>query len=93
MRTTINMAEPLFYAVKKHAIATGRTMTSLIEEGLRVVLSEDPIPAKSQIEPLPTFGDPQKKLRFLVDISDREALWAALDADRHNGGPFTCDPS
>jgi hypothetical protein len=28
---------------------------------------------------LPTFGDPDGE--FLVDLSDREALWAALDAN------------
>jgi len=30
-------------------------------------------------QPLPTFGDPDGE--FLVDLSDREALWAALDAN------------
>jgi hypothetical protein len=31
------------------------------------------------MEPLPAFGDPDGS--FLIDPADREALWAALDAD------------
>jgi hypothetical protein len=31
------------------------------------------------LDPLPAYGDPRG--RFLVDTTDRDALWAALDAD------------
>lgn len=77
VRATINLPDALAEAAKTRARAEGRTFTSLVEEGLRSVLSqvEEPAPA----EPLPEYGDPQR--RFLVDLTDREALWAALDAD------------
>jgi hypothetical protein len=77
MRATINLPDALAEAAKARARTEGRTFTSLVEEGLRSVLSRtaEPTPA----EPLPAYGDPQG--RFLADIADRDALWAALDAD------------
>lgn len=78
MRTTINLPDALAEAAKARAAAEGRTFTSLVEEGLRAVLAaqrtfDDPVPT------LPAYGDPGG--RFLVDVSDRDALWEALDAD------------
>jgi hypothetical protein len=64
-------------AAKERARAEGRTFTSLVEEGLRSVLSRTERTADA--EPLPRYGDPHG--RFLVDITDRDALWAALNAD------------
>ena len=77
MRATINLPDALAEAAKERAHAEGRTFTSLVEEGLRTVLAHDEQPAK--VDPLPEYGDAQG--RFLVDITDRDALWAALDAD------------
>jgi hypothetical protein len=77
MRATINLPDSLAEAAKERARAEGRTFTSLVEEGLRSVLARSERPAL--VEPLPAYGDPQG--RFLVDITDRDALWAALDAD------------
>jgi hypothetical protein len=77
MRATINLPDALAEAAKERARAEGRTFTSLVEEGLRGVLARNEQPA--HVEPLPAYGDPSG--RFLVDITDREALWAAIDAD------------
>jgi hypothetical protein len=77
MRATINLPDALAEAAKERARAEGRTFTSLVEEGLRSVLARNEQPA--DVEPLPAYGDSSG--RFLVDITDREALWAALDAD------------
>lgn len=77
MRATINLPDALAEAAKARARAEGRTFTSLVEEGLRSVLSRVAEPASA--EPLPAYGDPHG--RFLVDISDRDALWDALDAE------------
>lgn len=77
MRATINLPDALAEAAKARARAEGRTFTSLIEEGLRTVLSRAEEPA--QLDPLPAYGDPHGGL--LVDIADRDALWAALDSD------------
>ena len=76
MRTTINLPDALAEAAKAKAAAEGRTFTSLVEEGLRAVLA-----AVSPTVPveLPAYGVAAGAV--LVDVADREALWAALDAD------------
>jgi hypothetical protein len=77
MRTTINLPDALAEAAKSRAVEEGRTFTSLVEEGLRTVLQS---PAAEQApEPLPAYGDPDGQ--FLIDLRDRDAVWAALDAD------------
>ncbi len=76
MRTTINLPDALAEAAKGKAAAEGRTFTSLVEEGLRTVLSPA---APDPPERLLAYGDPEG--RFLVDPSDREALWRALEPD------------
>jgi hypothetical protein len=78
MRTTINLPDTLAAAAKARAAAEGRTFTSLVEEGLRSVLADDHGDPGGPVEALPTFGDAGG--RFLVDLADRDALWAALDA-------------
>jgi hypothetical protein len=40
MRTTIRLNDDLFQRAKKQAADEGRTLTSLIEEGLTVILSK-----------------------------------------------------
>ena len=77
VRTTLNISDALFEAVKARAQAEGRTFTSLVEEGMRAVLARE-IPAQRP-SPLPSYGDPDGA--FLVDPADRDAVWAALDAD------------
>jgi hypothetical protein len=77
MRTTINLPDALGEAAKAKAAAEGRTLTSLIEEGLRTVL--DGTGSAAEPGPLPTFGDPGG--RFLIDLADRDAVESALDAD------------
>ena len=77
VRTTINLPDALVAEAKARALAEGRTFTSLIAEGLRTVL-QGPVDDEP-MEPLPAFGDPEGS--FLIDPADREALWAALDAD------------
>ena len=46
MRTTIRLSEDLLRQAKKKAAEKGRTLTSLIEEGLKVVLAE---PRRSRV--------------------------------------------
>ncbi|MGL5819004.1 MAG: CopG family transcriptional regulator [Phycicoccus sp.] len=77
MRATINLPEALAEAAKARARSEGRTFTSLVEEGLRGVLARAEEPAG--VDALPAYGDPHG--RFLVDVTDRDALWGALDAD------------
>jgi hypothetical protein len=77
MRTTINLPDALAEAAKARAAAEHRTFTSLVEEGLRSVLEDGDADLSS--DPLPEYGDPSA--RPLIDLSDRDLLWSALDAD------------
>jgi hypothetical protein len=77
MRTTINLHDGLAEAAKRRAKEEGRTFTSLVEDGLRAVLERPAAPSRA-VE-LPTYG--HAGARPLIDLSDRDALWDALDAD------------
>ncbi|MGH3601235.1 MAG: hypothetical protein ACRDRO_29465 [Pseudonocardiaceae bacterium] len=81
MRTTLNLPDALVAQAKAHAAASGQTLTSLIEEGLRLVLQQHDIPYPAAPELLPAYGHPAG--RILVDLGDRDAVWTALDEDRH----------
>ena len=77
VRTTLNLSDGLAEEAKRRAAEEGRTLTSLIEEGLRLVLET---PRRQRSIRLPAHGRGDGKV--LVDILDKEALWAALeDAD------------
>lgn len=39
MRTTVRINDDLLRQAKQHALAAGRTLTALIEDGLRVILA------------------------------------------------------
>jgi hypothetical protein len=77
MRTTLNLPDALVEAAKAKASAEGRTLTSVVEEGLRAVLTI-PEPRAAPVS-LPAFGEHGQQ--FLVDLDDRDAVWAALDSD------------
>ena len=77
MRTTLNLPDGLAEAAKKRAARDGRTLTSLIEEGLRAVLDDASAPATPP--GLPSHGTGHG--RVYVDLADREALAAELDRD------------
>jgi len=76
MRTTINLPDALAERAKARAREEGRTFTSLVEAGLQAVLDR-PIEIEHALEPLPTLPGGE----LLVDLYDRDAVWAALDAD------------
>ncbi|MGH3905181.1 MAG: hypothetical protein ACRDTE_13480 [Pseudonocardiaceae bacterium] len=78
MRTTLNLPDGLVAQAKIRAAESGRTLTSLVEEGLRLVLEQQDIPVAP--EPLPAYGQPGG--RILVDLTDRDAVWAVLDEER-----------
>ena len=75
MRTTLNLPDSLVHQAKARAVEQGRTLTSLIEEGLRTVLQDGP---RTGTAVLPAYGSGTG--RVLVDLDDREALSEALDA-------------
>lgn len=77
MRTSMNLPDALLEQARAHATATGRTVTSLMEEALRKLLAEHNVEARAPRVALITDGMPDGRL--LIDITDREALWAELD--------------
>lgn len=79
MRTTLNIADALIEAAKVRAAAEHRTLTSLIEEGLRTVLATS---NQGAAPSLPSYGS--RGARMLIDIEDRDALDAVLDGDRQS---------
>lgn len=78
MRTTLNLPDGLVAQARTRAAESGRTLTSLVEEGLRLVLEQHDIPMPP--EPLPAYGQPGG--RILIDLADRDAVWAVLDEGR-----------
>lgn len=56
MRTTVRLAPDLMRAAKLHASATGRTLTALIEDALRLAMSSEGNPRPRMREALPTYG-------------------------------------
>ena len=79
-RTTVRLPEDLLRRAKRKAAAEGRTLTGLIEEGLRVVVS-----GKPQKEPreriLPCVSKAGGGLMPGLDLADRAALQEADDLE------------
>ena len=72
-RTTVRLSRDLLSRARRKAVAEHRTLTSLIEEGLRLVVGEKRKPANRERRPLPlstAVGPPFPG----IDISDSAAL-------------------
>ncbi len=79
-RTTVRLPRDLLTRAKRKAVAERRTLTSLIEEGLRLVVGENRKPAKRERRPLPlstATGGPFPG----IDISDSAALQEIEDLE------------
>lgn len=77
MRTSMNLPDALLEQARVRAAATGRSVTSLVEEALRKLLAEHEADEPKRRRKLTTDGLPGGAL--LVDLNDKEALWEALD--------------
>jgi plasmid stability protein len=73
MKTTLNIDERVMARLKAEAARQGRTMSDLVETALRRLL--EPEERRISLRPLPKF----RGGRELVDVSDREALYRAMD--------------
>jgi hypothetical protein len=79
MRTTVRLPEDLLRRAKRKAAAEGRTLTALIEDGLRAVVDERPQHPKRRRVVLPVSKAtgglmPGVDLTRLSDIQEMEDL-------------------
>ena len=79
-RTTVRLPEDLLNRARRKAAAEGRTLTSLIEDGLRVILSDKPKPAKRK-RALPRISKATGGLMPGVDLTNLSTLQEADDLE------------
>jgi hypothetical protein len=73
MKTTLNIDDTVMVELKREAARQGRTMSEMVEAALRAMLRSPR--KKGALPPLPTF----RSGGALVDISDRDALYQAME--------------
>jgi hypothetical protein len=73
MKTTLNIDDTVMAELKREAARQGRTMSELVETALRLLLRSRP--KRGGLPELPTFHGGGE----LVDISDRDALYHAME--------------
>jgi hypothetical protein len=71
-RTTVRLPEQLVRRAKRRAAEQGRTLTALIEDGVRRVLDERAVPEKKRI--LPPVSNETGGVVPGIDISNSAAL-------------------
>ena len=76
MRTTLNIDDRLYRAVKQRAALTGLTITQIVEEALRAAL-------RAADEPRPAFKlrwvTVEGRLRPGIDLADRDSLYELME--------------
>ena len=72
MRTTVRLDEHLLAEAKKHAVATGKTLTTVLEEALRESLARRKTRAKTNPVRLKTVKG--GGVRAGVDLDDSASL-------------------
>ena len=79
-RTTVRLPQELLNRAKRKAAAEGRTLTSLIADGLRMVVADDRKPGKAK-RPLPPVSKAAGGLMPGIDLANTELLQEADDID------------
>ena len=72
MKTTLNIDDTVMAQLKQEAVRQGRTMSDLVETALRTLFQAQQKPRK--LPTLPMFDSVE-----LVDVSDRDALYRAME--------------
>jgi len=80
MRTTVRLPDPLMLQAKKEAQRRGRTVTALIEQGLRLVLAQPEKAEPRKWVSLPVSSATGGLLPG-VDLNNSAALLDILDED------------
>jgi hypothetical protein len=77
MRTTIALPDALLTQARRHAAATGRSLTAFVADAVREALARRPKPGERPPVRLTTFGG--SGLRPGVDLDDSAALSDLID--------------
>ena len=77
MRTTLDIDDPILREVRALHEREGRSMGTVVSELLAEALAR-----RRSIRARPSFRWTSRDMKRLVDLSDKDALYAALDADR-----------
>jgi hypothetical protein len=77
MRTTLDIDDPVLKEVKVIHEREGRSMGAVVSELLAEALAR-----RRSSRARPSFRWTSRDMNALVDLSDKEAVYAALDADR-----------
>jgi hypothetical protein len=77
MRTTLDIAAPILREIKALHEREGRSMGAVVSELLAEALAR-----RRPTRVPPTFCWISRPMKSLVNLSDKEAVYAALDADR-----------
>jgi len=78
-RTTVRLPDDLIRRAKRKALAEGRSLTALIEEGLRRVVNERVSTARGRV--LPPVSRARGGLMPGIDLDKSAALQAMEDAE------------
>jgi hypothetical protein len=75
MRTTVDIPDELFRRAKSEAALRGRKLKDLVEEGLRLVIEKEKLPATSKKKPAPKPrpGSLHEKMQKFCGIFDGDA--------------------
>lgn len=77
-KTTLNIDDTVMARLRQEAVRQRKTMSELVEAGLRLLFHSAQRAKKKKLRPLPKFhGGPCQ-----IDISDREELYSVLDRER-----------
>ena len=77
MRTTLDIDDPILREVKAIHEKEGRSIGSVVSELLAEALARRR-PSRAR----PSFRWTSREMKPLVDLSDKEAVYAALDSNR-----------
>ena len=79
MKATFDINKTVLRELQEAAVREGTTVSALVEAALREFLASipQPKPSKGTLEPLPSWDMGGE----LVDVSDREALYAAMEEE------------
>jgi hypothetical protein len=77
MRTTLDIADPILREVKAIQEREGRSAGSIVSELLAEALAR-----RGPSRPRRSFRWTSRPMKPLIELADKEAVYAALDAER-----------